>query len=712
METVLLSAGSNNIAACTTDSVGFHSEISDVIEVVLDERPPIVTFNALPQSTDKAELTVHAAITDNTLFSPSVINLILNGESVPVSAQDTIASTSLMAYDFNQAYFDRLRTRVAAAQKRGIYVSVMLFEGWSVERKGQVGNPWQGHPFNRANNINGIDGDLNNDGDGKEIHTLSVPQEITNLQKSYVRKVIDTLNDFNNVLWEIGNEHHPESVEWQCHIIEFIHEYEKGKPKQHPVGMTGAPIENGVLFNSPADWISPTGRGGYKVDPPAADGSKVIIADVDHIWPREFQKWVWKSFTRGFNTAFMDLYGATKIEDKEIKELRWVGDRIGETETVRKNMGYTLKFADKMNLAGMIPKNELSSTRYCLANPDCEYLVYQPESDPFTLNLEGFPSAIEQAFQRLQPVTIRIGRGVDGRVAFNRRFIMRDGSVQTHPGNCNPNVLQAEGPVDPEVGVMTLTAENGKDVAVFLHHTCHPCHGYPHRYVISDWPGIWAEMMQPYASETCVPFVVNGCCGNIHHNNHLDPHHENNHHRMAQMLSETASGVLKRLETQKSAAFAAEQTVLRLPLRTLALSVVDAACKLVNEHPAPKWLNTEKTRVDWDWMYAVATLDLKNTQEHAPYCDYEIQAFRLGDTALVALMGEPFVEAQLKIKLESPAPYTFVAHLCNGYVGYIPTAAPFKRGGYETRTANWSKLQPEAMDTIVNAALELLKKLF
>jgi len=320
--------------------------------------------------------------------------------------------------------------------------------------------------------------------------------------------------------------------------------------------------------------------------------------------------------------------------------------------------------------------------------------------------------AIEQAFQRLQPVTIRTGRGVDGRVAFNRRFVMRDGSVKTHPGNCNPSVLQAEGPVDPEVGMMTLTAENGKDVAMFLHHTCHPCHGYPHRYVISDWPGIWAEMMQPYAREACVPFVINGCCGNIHHHNHLDPHHENNHHRMAQMLSETASGVLKRLETQKSAAFAAEQTVLRLPLRTLALSVVDAACKLVNEHPAPKWLNTEKTRVDWDWMYAVATLDLKNTQEHAPYCDYEIQAFRLGDTALVALMGEPFVEAQLKIKLESPAPYTFVAHLCNGYVGYIPTAAPFKRGGYETRTANWSKLQPEAMDTIVNAALELLKKLF
>ena len=290
---------------------------------------------------------------------------------------------------FNQEYFDRLRARVAAAQERGIYVSVMLFEGWSVERKGQLGNPWQGHPFNRTNNINGIDGDLNDDGQGTEVHTLDVPKEITDLQESYVREVIDTLNDLNNVLWEIGNELHPGSVEWNYHIIRFIHEYESGKLKQHPVGMTGAPIENDALFKSPADWISPTGKDGYKSDPPAADGSKVIIADVDHIWPGEFQKWVWKSFTRGLNTAFMDLYGATSIGDKVIeRDLKWTGSWIGETEAVRTDMGHTLRYARRMDLAKMVPQNELASTGYCLANPGTEYLMYQPESGSFTVNLE------------------------------------------------------------------------------------------------------------------------------------------------------------------------------------------------------------------------------------------------------------------------------------------------------------------------------------
>ena len=70
------------------------------------------------------------------------------------------------------------------------------------------------------------------------------------------------------------------------------------------------------------------------------------------------------------------------------------------------------------------------------------------------------------------------------------------------------------------------------------------------------------------------------------------------------------------------------------------------------------------------------------------------------------------VEAQLRIKEKSPAPYTFVAHFCNGFAGYIPTAEAMKRGGYETRTCNSSKFQPQALKKIGDAAIEFLKKLF
>src|SRR5262249_20865755 len=67
-------------------------------------------------------------------------------------------------YQFNQAYFDRLRARTIEAASRGIYVELMLFEGFSSDHKASNGgNPWFGNPFNLRNNINGVNGDGNND---------------------------------------------------------------------------------------------------------------------------------------------------------------------------------------------------------------------------------------------------------------------------------------------------------------------------------------------------------------------------------------------------------------------------------------------------------------------------------------------------------------------------------------------------------------------
>ncbi len=265
---------------------------------------------------------------------------------------------------FNPAYFDRLRSRVIAARDRGIYVAVMLFQGWSIGKKSNFpGNSWIGHPFHKDNNINGIDGDLNGNGQGEEIHTLQVPA-VTALQEAYVRMVVDTLNDLDNVLWEISNESHGRSTDWQYHMSNYIKTYEASKSKQHPVGMT---VEwpggsNCELFASPADWISPNSDGGYMHDPPNAEGNKVIIADTDHFGDLgDDRAWVWKSFLRGLNPIYMDPLNSDAAR-----------------EAARKAMGYTLSYAKRINLVAMAPHSDLASTGYCLANPGAEYLIYLP----------------------------------------------------------------------------------------------------------------------------------------------------------------------------------------------------------------------------------------------------------------------------------------------------------------------------------------------
>jgi hypothetical protein len=285
---------------------------------------------------------------------------------------------------FNQAYFDRLRERVQQAGQRGIYVSVMLFNGWSIESKDGSRDPWYGHPFNRANNINGIDGDPNRDGKGSETHTLQVPA-ITEIQEKYVKKVIDSVNDLDNVLYEISNESHNGSKDWHYHMIELIKSYESQLPKQHPVGMTVAFPDgnNNDLLNSPADWISPNGD----IDnPPPADGKKVIIYDMDHLCGLcKNTQYIWKGFTRGMNPIFMDPYDFDVIPGNiNLNDPAW--------EKIRKDMGYVLSYAKRMNLAAMRPNGALVSSGYALANPvatGAQYLVYLPSGGSVNVNLSA-----------------------------------------------------------------------------------------------------------------------------------------------------------------------------------------------------------------------------------------------------------------------------------------------------------------------------------
>ena len=222
-------------------------------------------------------------------------------------------------------------------------------------------------------------GDANGDGKGVEVHEMG-NKSVTALQEAYVRKVIDTVNEFDNVLYEISNENHPPSTPWQYHMIRFIKACEKSKPHRHPVGMTfqykGG--SNKTLFDSPAEWISPNHEGGYRDDPPANNGGKVVLSDTDHLWGiGGNQAWVWKSFTRGLNPLFMDPYDGTVLGSRF--DAKW--------DLIRRSLGYTLNYANRMDLKNTVPSNDLASSRYCLANPGQEYLIYLPEGGEVIVDL-------------------------------------------------------------------------------------------------------------------------------------------------------------------------------------------------------------------------------------------------------------------------------------------------------------------------------------
>jgi hypothetical protein len=281
---------------------------------------------------------------------------------------------------FNQAYFDRMRTRVIAARDRGIYVSIMLFDGWDLN---QGYNATGGFPMAAGNNVNGVATT------GDEFLSLSNPA-ITARQKAYVTKVIDTVNDLDNVLYEIANEtgSEPARISWQYAMIDFVKSYERTKPKQHPVGMTSTYPggQDSDLYASNADWISPVAS----LSP--SDGRKVVLNDTDHSYGWSEMKrdgldkqrqWAWKNFCLGAAPLFMDPY--LEVWDQRNSPSGSTLDPYWET--IRSALGYTALLASRIDLERAVPSPSLCSTGYCLADPGHQYLVYQPVSGNFQLTV-------------------------------------------------------------------------------------------------------------------------------------------------------------------------------------------------------------------------------------------------------------------------------------------------------------------------------------
>jgi hypothetical protein len=336
---------------------------------------------------------------------------------------------------FDPAFFGRLRDRVVAAGRRGIYVAVMLFDGFGLHLS-PAPDHVEGHPFFAANNRNGI-----GIGSIVDYQVLPLDPRVQQRQQAYLHQVVDTLHDLPNLLWEVANEsagggqadpalarllglaERPQwgdSTGWQSWVIDTVRRHEQTRGHQHhPIGMTMQyPVAdqtrvNQPLYESRAEWVSPgyddqVFAGGapppqapgappsrWLVDPPAADGRKVIISDTDHYALGGDALWAWKSLLRGHHPILMDfgLLGGVDPPDPS------AGGPLSYAafEPVRRAMGDTRRYAQRVNLLGMAPRGQLSSTGYALADPGREYLVLQPDQagGRFTVRLEPGTYAVE-----------------------------------------------------------------------------------------------------------------------------------------------------------------------------------------------------------------------------------------------------------------------------------------------------------------------------
>ena len=319
---------------------------------------------------------------------------------------------------FDESYFARLKSRVEALNKAGVYAGVYLFTG---EFLNLFRCADDGYPFTGSNNVNDVDDGYKTGSRGIGSVTMMAPNAITHFQDAFVDKMVDTLNDLPNVLWIVSEEAPPQSLWWNRHLIDHLKKYESTKPRVHPVGYA-APIgvADAVIYNSAADWVAPAAR----VSPASSCGDalpacKVNVNDSDHsywgMWnetPAENRNFFWENFTSGAGVLFMDPYTVDYPREDRNHCVKPVNGICGEPdprwENVRNTMGYIVDLSRKVDLAGMSPRDTLSSTGFCLANTKQEaaqYIVYAPTGGTFTVDLSPVPATHRLRVTWIEPAT-------------------------------------------------------------------------------------------------------------------------------------------------------------------------------------------------------------------------------------------------------------------------------------------------------------------
>jgi Putative collagen-binding domain of a collagenase len=296
---------------------------------------------------------------------------------------------------FDQTYFDRLRSRVAQLDAAGIWAGVYLFTGEWLNVYRCAGD---GYPLTGSNNVNSID-----DGGGNGSMTMTSPNAITDIQDALVDKTVDTLDDLPNVLWIVSEEAASSTAWWQGHMISHVRSYEAGKAHQHPVGfamLTGDP--DSTIYDSDADWVAPQVR----ISPTTSCGTgtpkcKVNVNDSDHsyfgMWndtAQQNRNYAWENFASGDNVIFMDPYVVYyPRENRNLCTSPSSGVCAGPDprwDNFRDNLGYILSYSRKLDLGAVLPSTTLCSTSYCLAQTPAtgsEFLVYAPSGGTFTVDL-------------------------------------------------------------------------------------------------------------------------------------------------------------------------------------------------------------------------------------------------------------------------------------------------------------------------------------
>ena len=347
----------------------------------------------------------------------------------------------------------------------------------------------------------------------------------------------------------------------------------------------------------------------------------------------------------------------------------------------------------------------------CDEKPITEYIDYM---------VKRIANACKNALKDLKPAKMgyAVGKAPD-RIAYIRRYKMKDGSTMTCPPINDPNIDYPLGTLDQRVNVLRFDRKGGESV-VIMNYGLH-ADTVNGELISSDWVG-WTQDTLAKSLDGVKCLCIMGAQGDVG---------STNVHPTDSDMNDTEISFDNEMKSPGMARFvdrALAGTVLQVYDKVQYVDV--DSIKIITEN-----CNVEMnvpSETDLPLAHKYAELHKQGRDDLIPFKAMELttvvaealrmvklenspknkimgmKGLRLGNIALVGVPGEPFTEIGERIKAIGGFDLIMPCALTNGYEGYFPSKEAYGEGGYEART---SVFKDSVSDIIVQTADKILKKL-
>ncbi len=305
------------------------------------------------------------------------------------------------------------------------------------------------------------------------------------------------------------------------------------------------------------------------------------------------------------------------------------------------------------------------------------------------------------------------------RVAYIRRYKMKDGSTFTCPPIDDPNIDYPIGELDQRVNVLRFDQENGNTI-VLVNYGLHTdtING---ELISGDWP-VWMAKTLDKALDGVKTIFFNGAEGDVG---------STNVHPTGGDMNDTEISFDNEMKSPGMARFvgrAIAGTVLQVFDKVCYVDVDDInitekVIEIPSNMPKPedmplakKYKQLHEEGRDDEIPYkamqlttvvaeAIRMCQLENGPESF---QMNLTGLKIGPVALVGIPGEPFTDIGVEIKKAEGWDLILPCCITNGYMGYFPMQSAYDEGGYEAKT---SRFKAGVAEIIIEEAKKMLAEM-